>query len=161
MSVLDLASGNVTHRVKVGEEPEGVTVRPDGREVYVTSEGDNAVFAIDTTSFAVVAKMRHAARPRAVAFTPDGTTAFVTNENGGAITVVDAAKHTVTSTIKLTAPRRRDRPAATDGRRRSRRTRASCSSRWVERSRSWSSTWRPGRWCGRWTMSGHGRGVWA
>ena len=36
MSVLDLASGTIKSRVKIGEEPEGVTVRPDGREVYVT-----------------------------------------------------------------------------------------------------------------------------
>ena len=49
MSVLDVASGTIRSRVKVGEEPEGVTVRPDGREVYVTCEGDNEVFAVDTT----------------------------------------------------------------------------------------------------------------
>ena len=32
------------------EEPEGVTMRPDGREVYVTCEGTNEVFAIDTAT---------------------------------------------------------------------------------------------------------------
>ena len=39
LSVVDLASGTVA-AVKVGEEPEGVTIRPDGKVVYVTCEGD-------------------------------------------------------------------------------------------------------------------------
>src|SRR6202008_1738966 len=101
MSVLDLASGSVTNRVKVGEEPEGVTVRPDGREVYVTCEGDNEVVAVDTGTMTAVAQMKTAARPRAAVFTPDGATAFVTNENGGAVTVIDTASHAVTATVQI------------------------------------------------------------
>ena len=34
--------------VKVGDEPEGVTLRPDGKLVYVTSEQGNQVVAVDT-----------------------------------------------------------------------------------------------------------------
>src|SRR5678815_2349388 len=34
-SVLELASGKIVASVPVGSEPEGVTMRPDGREVYV------------------------------------------------------------------------------------------------------------------------------
>ena len=121
-----VATGNVTIGSKWGRAGRGDRSPRRARGLR-HERGDNAVFAIDTTSFAVVAKIDTAARPRAVAFTPDGTTAFVTNENGGAITVVDAAKHAVTSTIKLTPPPappfRRDRWG-----RRSRRTRASCSS---------------------------------
>ena len=48
MSALDLESGTVKARVKVGEEPEGVTTRPDGRVVYVTCEGTNEVVGVDT-----------------------------------------------------------------------------------------------------------------
>ena len=53
MSVLDMSSGEIRDRVKVGGEPEGVTVRPDGREVYVTCEADNEVFAVDTATLKV------------------------------------------------------------------------------------------------------------
>jgi len=62
------------------------------------------VFAIDTATNKVVAKIETAARPRAVVFTPDGSTAFVSNENGGAVTVIDTAKHAVSATIKFTPP---------------------------------------------------------
>ena len=48
MTVLDLASGKVKHKVDVGHEPEGVTLRPDGKVVYVTSEQDNVVVAVAT-----------------------------------------------------------------------------------------------------------------
>jgi len=43
--------------VKVGEEPEGVTVRPDGKAVYVTSEGDGVVTAVDTSTLDVLARV--------------------------------------------------------------------------------------------------------
>ena len=57
-------------RVAVGEEPEGVTIRPDGRVVYVTCEADNAAVAVDTASRTVLARIPVGARPRSIAFTP-------------------------------------------------------------------------------------------
>ena len=57
MSVVDLRAGRSSARVKIGEEPEGVTTRPDGRAVYVTCEGDNTVCAVDTASYAVLARI--------------------------------------------------------------------------------------------------------
>ena len=53
MSALDLASGTIGGKVKVGGEPEGVTVRPDGLVVYVTCEEDNEVYAVDSRSLKV------------------------------------------------------------------------------------------------------------
>ena len=35
---------------KVGEEPEGVSVHPDGNHVYVTSEEDGAVYVVDVAA---------------------------------------------------------------------------------------------------------------
>src|SRR6185312_6933673 len=87
-----------------------VTIRPDGREVYVTSEEDNEVFAIDTTSLKVVGRMKTGPRPRSIAFTTDGTAAFVTSENGASLTVLDTAKHAPAGTIVF--PKVEGRPAA-------------------------------------------------
>ena len=77
MSVLDLAAGKVTQKIAVGGEPEGVTLRPDGKVVYVTSEQDNQVVAIDTKKLAVVARIPTGPRPRAIAFSRDSKTGFV------------------------------------------------------------------------------------
>ena len=101
MSVVDLATGKVTARVKIGDEPEGVTVTPDGREVYVTCEDDNEIFAVDTATLKVVGRMKTAGRPRSVAFTKDGNVAFVTDENAATITVLDRAARAVTQAIVI------------------------------------------------------------
>ena len=45
-----MPSGNVIATVKMGDEPEGVTIRPDGKVGYVTSEDEGAVYAIDTAT---------------------------------------------------------------------------------------------------------------
>ena len=75
-----------------GSEPEGVTMSPDGRLVYVTSEGESRVTAIDATANRVLTHFDVGARPRASAFSPDGAHAYVTSENGGTVSVVDTAK---------------------------------------------------------------------
>jgi YVTN family beta-propeller protein len=59
------------------------------------------VFAIDTASGRVLARLKVGLRPRGVAFTNDGKTGFVTNENGGTVSVIDAVKHKVAATITL------------------------------------------------------------
>ena len=76
--------------MKIGEEPEGVTIRPDGKVVYVTSEDDGAVFAIDTATNKVLKRMPVGPRPRSIGFLPDGSRAYVSLENDGAIAVIDA-----------------------------------------------------------------------
>ena len=66
-SVLELASGRVVATVQVGGEPEGVEVRPDGAVVYVTSEEDGEVFAIDAAKATALGKFAVDPRPRSIA----------------------------------------------------------------------------------------------
>src|SRR5262249_10199663 len=80
---------------------------PDGKIVFVTSEQDNEVTAVDTSSLAVVAHIPTGARPRSVVVTRDGVTGFVADEFGKTITVIDAASFKAQGDIKLktNAPR--------------------------------------------------------
>jgi len=87
--------------VKMGEEPEGVTIRPDGKVVYVTSEDEGAVYAIDTGTNKVLRKMPVGHRPRSIGFLPDGSRAFVSLENDGAIAMIDAKAHKFLHLIQL------------------------------------------------------------
>ena len=41
------SSSKVLRRVTVGKEPEGVTIHPGGKVVYITNEGDNSVSVLD------------------------------------------------------------------------------------------------------------------
>src|SRR6185295_13682880 len=100
-SVVVLATGQVEATVKVGGEPEGVELHPSGDVVYVTSEEDGEVFAIDAAKASVLRKIETDARPRSTAFLPDGTRAYVSCENGGSVMVIDAKKHALLRKIKL------------------------------------------------------------
>src|SRR5438093_890535 len=101
LSVVDLKTGNVIASVKVGDEPEGVTMRPDGKVVYVTSEGDGAVFAVDTVTNQLLKRIEVGHRPRGIAFLPDSSRGYVTLENDGAIAVIDSLKHEFLQLIPL------------------------------------------------------------
>ena len=68
---------------KVGGEPEGVELRPDGKVVYVTSEEDSQVTAIDAIDLKPIKTFKVGKRPRSTAFLPDSTRAYVPAENGG------------------------------------------------------------------------------
>jgi len=91
--VLDVQSGRLLKKVEGGREPEGLTIRPDGRVVYVACEGDSEVVAVATDNLDVVSRMRTESRPRSIVFTKDGTQAFVPAERGAAVTVLDAIRH--------------------------------------------------------------------
>lgn len=53
-SVADLRTGRVIATLVVGLEPEGVTLSPDGRWVYVTAESSSTVSVIDTRTNRVI-----------------------------------------------------------------------------------------------------------
>jgi YVTN family beta-propeller protein len=100
-AVVDVKSCKIIASAKTGDEPEGVTIRPDGKVVYVTSEGDGDVAAIDTTTNAVLKRIPVGHRPRGIGFLPDGSRAFVTLEDDGAIAVIDSVRHGFLRTIQL------------------------------------------------------------
>jgi YVTN family beta-propeller protein len=100
-SFVDLAAGRVTRRIAVGDEPEGVTARPDGKVVYVTSEAENRVTAIDLPAWRIAGSFTTGARPRAVVFSPDGKRAFISCEKAGELAVADAQRHTLVKRIAL------------------------------------------------------------
>uniref|UniRef100_UPI0030FC172F YncE family protein n=1 Tax=uncultured Acidovorax sp. TaxID=158751 RepID=UPI0030FC172F len=109
VSVLDAASFKTLASVRVGKAPHNVQVSPDGKVVWVTNNGEpaqtadasehkemaqgshdamgkpGAVWAIDTATNAVVAKVPVGMHPAHVVVSPDGRFAYITN--GGDNTV--------------------------------------------------------------------------
>ena len=100
-SFIDTASGKALHTVKVGEEPEGVKVSPDGKTLYVTSEVASLVHVIDLASGKVAKNIQAGKRPRRFALTPDGAQLWVTNELDASVTVIDTKENKVIDTIKF------------------------------------------------------------
>ena len=84
----DLATGKLAARKRLipsplvarlrGVGPSGMTLSPDGRRLYVTESGINAIAVLDTTSLEVLGHIPTAWYPYRVAISPDGRHLAVT-----------------------------------------------------------------------------------
>ncbi|GID93758.1 YncE family protein [Amorphoplanes digitatis] len=80
--------------IRVGNEPEGVAVSPDGRTVYVANQSSRILSVVDAATRRVTAvTLRHT--PRFVTTSRDGKLVFVSmyekDMSGSGVAVVDAA----------------------------------------------------------------------
>lgn len=125
VSVLDAASFKTLANVRVGKMPHNVQVSPDGKIVWVTNNGDpgqasdtsvqkgmakadheamakpGAVWAIDTSNDAIVAKVPVGMHPAHVVVSPDGRFAYVTNGGDNTVSVIDTAAQRLVATIPV------------------------------------------------------------
>lgn len=125
VSVIDAASCKKIGSIPVGQAPHNVQVAPDGKLVWVTNNGKlgkaaekmshegmpkpvgapmagaGAVWAIDTATDAVIARLPVGAHPAYVVVAPDGGHAWVTNGGGNSVSMVDAAAQQVVETIAV------------------------------------------------------------
>jgi YVTN family beta-propeller protein len=90
---------SVVATVRVGAEPEGVAVAPDGRTVYVANQDSRILSVVDAGSRQVSSvRLRHT--PRFVATSHDGRLVFVSmyeddKKSGSGVAVVDTADNRV------------------------------------------------------------------
>lgn len=125
VSVLDAASFKILASVRVGKMPHNVQVSPDGKLVWVTNNGEpgqaadasahkgmakgehdamatpGAVWAIDTATDAVVAKVPVGMHPAHVVVSPDGRLAYVTNGGDNTLSVIDTSAQRLVATIPV------------------------------------------------------------
>ncbi|MBC7956535.1 MAG: beta-propeller fold lactonase family protein [Cytophagales bacterium] len=125
VTVLDAASFKKIGRIPVGQGPHNVQVSPDGKWLWVTNNGEpgmaaekmpagkmpqgehaamggaGAVWAIDTASNKVVAKVPVGKHPAHVVVSGDGSTAYVTNGTDNTVSVLDTATRRVSDVISV------------------------------------------------------------
>src|SRR2546429_9815706 len=63
VAVIDTAQNKVLSTIAVPKGPHGLVVTPDGRKVYVSSDGASTVSVIDTAADRVVARIDRGANP--------------------------------------------------------------------------------------------------
>jgi YVTN family beta-propeller protein len=90
--------------IKVGDEPNGVAVHPNGQTVYVTNTISGTVSVINANTRNIVATILVGTEPYGLALTPNGTKLYVTNARSDDISVISTATNTVLRTIRLQAP---------------------------------------------------------
>ena len=125
VSVLDAVSFKALANVRVGKMPHNVQVSPDDKLVWVTNNGEpgqtsdasahkgmaqgehdsmkapGAVWAIDTATHAVVAKVPVGLHPAHVVVSPDGRFAYVTNGGDNTVSVIDTTAQRLVATIPV------------------------------------------------------------
>ena len=102
VSVIDMATNNVTTTVPVGSGPGGVAVTSDEKMVYVANSNDGTVSVIDTGTNTVISTVNIGTEsgPTGVAVNPAGTKGYVVG-NKGTVSVIDRATNNVTATMPV------------------------------------------------------------
>ena len=101
VSVIDIATNNVTATLNVGDSSSGIAVSPDGTKVYVTNCDSNNVSVIDTATNKVTATVPVGRYPAGVAVTPNGKKVYVANHYSNNVYVIDTATNKVTATVPV------------------------------------------------------------
>ena len=91
---------NIT-QIPVGKQPEAIHISPDGKEVWVGLNAENAIDIIDTATNKFKEKIKIGERPYRIKFTPDGKRVFATMPNTKEILVIDAATRKEIKRMKL------------------------------------------------------------
>jgi len=93
----------VTGTIRVGNEPEGVVVSPDGRTLYVANQSSHILSVVDVATHRV-SSVRLRNTPRFVTTSRDGKLVFVSmyenDFSGSGVAVVDAKTHKVVRNLR-------------------------------------------------------------
>ena len=106
VSVIKLATdyvttNEVTATIKVGTEPRGIAISPDGSVAYVTNFRDNTLSVLSTATNTVTGTIAVGNGPLGVAVTPDGTKAYVVNGFDNSVSVVKTATRKIEARIPV------------------------------------------------------------
>ena len=100
VSVIATGSETVTATIPVGANPNGLTVTPDGRSVYVANFG-GGVSAISTATNTVTATIPTSTTPVEVANYPVGGSVYVSSDDNdtNGVSVIGTGSNTVVGTL--------------------------------------------------------------
>ena len=98
---LDLAAWKEGARVPLDKTPRGLELSPDGRRVFFTLAGVNAIQVLDTASNQIVTQIPVGASPHYAPFTPDGRWALAVVQGPGELAILDTASSTVAGTVTV------------------------------------------------------------
>lgn len=94
--------------VTVGEEPEGISLSPDGKTLWVSARGSNQAFALDPQTMEVRHTVETGRFPLRIAVRPQGDVAVTSDLQDGTLSVIDTATARVIRTIVVSSPAKAD-----------------------------------------------------
>ncbi|HEY9226306.1 MAG TPA: beta-propeller fold lactonase family protein [Gemmatimonadaceae bacterium] len=103
LTIVDRATG-APKSIAIGPGAEGITVSPDGREVWVATRNDSKIFVVSTANDAITATFSSEGEgPQRIQFTPDGSQVWASNVRSNTLTVFDARTHKLIGTVGVGA----------------------------------------------------------
>ncbi len=106
---------SLTH-LRVGDQPQGIDISPDGREVWVSNEGDDIVSVIDVAGRKVSGRFHVQTQSSSrLKFTPDGNRVVLTDRDRGELVVIDPESRSVIRRIAGLGNRVTDLVVSGDG----------------------------------------------
>ena len=81
--------------------PLNLALSPDGKRLYVTASGHDALMVVDTAQRKVDSEIAVGQRPHDVCVSRDGKTLFVSNRWSSTVSVIDSEKMRVLQTVKV------------------------------------------------------------
>lgn len=91
VAVIDTTTNRVLRTIPVPKGPHGLVMTPDGRKVYVSSDGASTVSIIDTLTDQVVSSIDVGPNPHGLAISPDGRRLLVMAFGAHQAIVIDTA----------------------------------------------------------------------
>src|SRR5439155_21077510 len=104
VAVIDTVQNKVLGTILVPKGPHGLVVTPDGRKVYVSSDGAATVSVIDTAADRVSASIDVGANPHGLALSGDGSRVLVAGWGSNQVLVIDTTMDRVIGKVPIAQP---------------------------------------------------------
>lgn len=101
ISVVDLATRNVTSTIAVGGVPRWISLTRDGKTGLVTNFRGKSLSVLDLEKNVETSKIYGIKNPRHIAMSADDAMAYVTDREGGKLHAVDMAKKKVIWSVRV------------------------------------------------------------
>jgi YVTN family beta-propeller protein len=101
LAVLDLTAMKEIAKVSLDKTPRGLDLSPDGKWLYFTVAGMDAVLVLETATNQIVGNIATGASPHVALFAPDGTVALAVNQGPGELSLIEPTSRAVSATLKV------------------------------------------------------------
>jgi YVTN family beta-propeller protein len=101
VAVIDTTTNRVLRTIPVPKGPHGLVMTPDGRKVYVSSDGASTVSVIDTLTDQVVSGIDVGPNPHGLAISPDGRKLLVMAFGANQAIVIDTSSDRILGQIPV------------------------------------------------------------
>lgn len=103
IEVIDIFSGKLTGRIRLnfGDDPQYLSLTPDGKTLLSVNHGSNTVSFIDTKARSEVRRLNVGEQPTSVVIDPLGLRAYIMNSLSHSISVLDISRKVIYATIAV------------------------------------------------------------